>query len=93
MQTENGWCFIADVKSVSYKTRNQPKPAKTSKITKTTHNQPKPLTTSQNYPKLAELSKNQANKQRFCAVVHLEQNFRKYLWLGPFYNKAVSFYY
>ena len=53
---------------ISYKTRNQPKPAKT------THNQPKPpklAKTTQNCPKPSELSKNYPNKRRFCAVVHL----------------------
>ena len=73
--------FMKDYLRISYKTRNQPKPAKTSQnhpqSTKTTHNQPKPTTTSQNYPKPAELSKNHPNKRWFCAVVHLQQKFQK----------------
>ena len=49
------WYRKTALTSVSYKTRNQPKP---------------PIT-SQNYPKPAELSKNNSNKRRFRAAAHL----------------------
>ena len=72
--------FMKDYLRVSYKTRNQPKPAKT------THNQPKPPTTSQNQPQPAKTTQNQPNLVKttqtsdgFMQFFICSKNFRKHL--------------
>ena len=72
--------FMKDYLRISYKTRNQPKPAKT------THNQPKPPTTSQNQPQPAKTTQNQPNLVKttqtsdgFVQLFICSKNFRKHL--------------
>ena len=70
--------------------QNQPKPPKTSlnypKSAKTIHNQPK---TTQNEPNLVKTTQTSDGFMQLFICSNILEN----MWLSPFYNKAVSFYY